>query len=90
MLWLFCPGPEVVKISDEDCIWHIESGVPSLQKSYCWVAEVEAVGAEHAQEDGEEERRLEVVAVGPLARHVAEEGAADKRYAGEIANFSHF
>ena len=55
----------------------------SLEKSDCGVAEVESVRAEHAQEDGEEERRLEVVPVRPLARHVAEEGAEDK---GETCN----
>ena len=48
----------------------------SLKETDGGVAEVEAVGAEHAQEDGEEERRLEVVAVRPIAGHVAEEGAA--------------
>ena len=51
---------------------------PSLEESDRGVSEVEPVGAEHSQEDGEEERRLEVVPVRPLARHVAGEGAAEK------------
>ena len=51
---------------------------PSLEESDRGVSEVEPVGAEHSQEDGEEERRLEVVPVRPLARHVAGEGAAEE------------
>ena len=54
------------------------SANPFLEESDRGVSEVEAVGAEHSQEDGEEERRLEVVPVRPLARHVAEEGAAEE------------
>ena len=55
----------------------------SLEESDRGVAEVEPVGAEHSQEDGEEERRLEVVPVRVLARHVAGEGAAENNEWGE-------
>ena len=68
---LRCDEDDVEQVSEEE---EAEGG--ELEEAERGVAEVEAVCAKHAQEDGEEQRRLEVVAVRPPARRVPEEGAA--------------
>ena len=72
-------GPHDLR-GDEDDVEEVpeeeEAEGGELEEAERGVAEVEAVRAEHAQEDGEEQRRLEVVAVRPPALRVPEEGAA--------------
>ena len=57
--------------SDEDDVHQMtdeeESERGELEQSDGGVAEVEPVHAEHAKEHGEQQRRMEVIAVGPAA-----------------------
>ena len=48
------------------------------------ISKVESVHAEHAQKDGEEERGVEAVAVGPGAVNLAQEGRVAERLADYV------
>ena len=60
---------DVHEVTDEE---EAEGG--ELEKPNSRIAEVETINAKHAQEDGQEERGVEVVPVGPVAGLVLGEG----------------